>query len=186
MTSVLSERQIEFLVMHHTLFYYDESSPSGLRNGATRGPRALVDTPAGSKDHKHWRIRLKGRTVGAHQIVWLLNGGKLNIGYELDHKNRNGFDNRICNLRLVSSSFNRLNRQVQGSVSFRGVCFHRISGLFTAQKTLNGVKHYLGCFKTAEEAARAWDLFCVDNVAEIEKELLNFPEIFRSEIQRGL
>jgi hypothetical protein len=66
----------------------------------------------------------------------------------------------------------------QGSVPFRGVCFHKASGLFTAQKSINGVKHYLGCFKTAEEAATAWDLFCMENVPELDTSLLNFPETY--------
>lgn len=178
MSSVLSETQIAFLETHCELFYYDETSPSGLRNRITRGRRARLGDVSGSRDRKHWRVRVQNRTVGAHQLVWLLNGRRLTAGFELDHINRDGFDNRICNLRLVSPSLNRLNRVTQGSVPFRGVCFHKASGLFTAQKSIKGVKHYLGCFKTVEEAATAWDLFCMENIPELDTSLLNFPETY--------
>ena len=167
MSSKLTEDQINYLKLHSALFYYDETSPSGLRNRITRGKRAMAGVVSGSRDRKHWRVNLKGRTVGAHQLVWLLNGRELLPGHELDHINRNGFDNRISNLRLVSPSFNRLNRRVLGSIPFRGVCFHKASGKFTAQKGVNGVKHYLGCFDSAEEAASAWDAFCIEHVQDL-------------------
>lgn len=55
--------------------------------------------------------KVKGHPYKSHRIAWLLYYGEL-PQKELDHINHNKADNRLCNLRQVSSSENAYNRPV--------------------------------------------------------------------------
>lgn len=81
----------------------------------------------------------------------------------VDHINRNGLDNRRCNLRLASHQQNQWNK---GPIStntsgYKGVSRHRSNPAWTpkwsAQLNVNKRKIYLGCFLTPEDAARAYN-----------------------------
>ena len=75
---------------------------------------------------------------------------------EVDHKNHDGLDNRRVNLRAASRSDNNANgRQKIGRSGYRGVW---PSGRrWAAHIQRDGKRHYLGMFKTAEEAALTWN-----------------------------
>lgn len=96
------------------------------------------------------RIRGTKDVVQLHQL--LLPGSKI-----IDHKNRNGLDNRRKNLRRASFSQNQRNRQKSKNnlSGFKGVGIH--SGIFRARITLNRTSHYLGHFVNPIEAAHAYD-----------------------------
>lgn len=75
---------------------------------------------------------------------------------QVDHINRDRLDNRRHNLRLVSPGANRQNSMGKiGKSGFRGVTYHRKG--YAALIAAGGKRHYLGRFKTPEEAARAYD-----------------------------
>ena len=79
-------------------------------------------------------------------------------GEEVDHVNRDGLDNRRANLRIVDHSTNMQNQRLpsKNTSGFRGVS--RFSkGLRWRAAIGKRNKIYLGCFRTAEEAARAYD-----------------------------
>lgn len=70
-----------------------------------------------------------------------------------DHKNGNGLDNRLENLRLVSNAENLANRiglRATNTSGFRGVVKSR--NKWAAIVKINGIRNWLGCFTTAEEA----------------------------------
>lgn len=73
----------------------------------------------------------------------------------VDHINRNGLDNRKENLRLCDFKKNQLNRWRQNPHGFRGVTKNKFS--YSYQIQLDGVKYRKSGFKTAEEAAKAYD-----------------------------
>lgn len=74
---------------------------------------------------------------------------------KVDHINGNTLDNRRANLRLCSHAQNMRNRKAQKNSSrkYKGVGKNKTCATFTASA---GGK-YIGSFKTAEEAARAYD-----------------------------
>lgn len=78
-------------------------------------------------------------------------------GMVVDHRNRNGLDNRKENLRHATNSQNMQNKRYRDKGLPRGVSKIKISGRFRARIRDNGVLISLGCFDTAEEAARAYD-----------------------------
>lgn len=82
---------------------------------------------------------------------------RLLFGTEVDHKNRNGLDNRRQNLRPATRSQNTANTRGKGGVSpYKGV--HWSGSKWRAQITVNYRKHQLGSFESEVEAARAYDV----------------------------
>jgi hypothetical protein len=69
---------------------------------------------------------------------------------ELDHKNRIKNDNRIDNLRIVSSQQNSFNK------NSKGYFFDKASNKWRAQIQVEGKRFYLGLFNTEEEARQAY------------------------------
>jgi hypothetical protein len=76
----------------------------------------------------------------------------------VDHKNRNGLDNRRSNLRLATHSQNHANRPapVHNTSGYKGV-FRTRSGRWMARVTVDRIPKYLGLFDTAEEAAAVYN-----------------------------
>lgn len=107
-----------------------------------------------------------------HQLV-----AELALGFrpkKVDHRNNNGLDNQRCNLRLASHRQNLCNRPANknNKCEFKGV--HKLAyGRFRALINVPERKH-LGCFDTAEEAARAYDKAALCYFKEFA--WLNFPQ----------
>jgi hypothetical protein len=99
-----------------------------------------------------------GRTVWLHRALMNLHYGD---GREIDHINGDGLDNRRGNLRIVNHAQNLQNQRKQANRSsrYRGVSLYKRDGVWVAQMKLNGVRHYLGRYRTEDEAgavSAAW------------------------------
>jgi len=79
-------------------------------------------------------------------------------GFEVDHRNRNPFDNRRCNLRICTHSQNCMNRPKPSSnkTGFKGVVYSKRYRKYRAQIKAQGIYHWLGYFASAREAAKAY------------------------------
>lgn len=99
------------------------------------------------------KIRVDRKLYFAHRLAWLWVHGEW-PNPEVDHINRNGLDNRLVNLRLATSSQNKINRVVKNPNGFKGVT--KRGNRWIAQ-----CKGYLGSYDTPEEAAAAFDLAVV-------------------------
>lgn len=77
----------------------------------------------------------------------------------VDHRDRDGLNNRHENLRITDPVGNAHNRgvNVNSKTGCKGVCFHRQSGKYAAHIRINGKKQHLGLHTTVEAAARAYD-----------------------------
>lgn len=108
-------------------FYYDETSPSGLRynKNTYKNKGALSkskDSVAGRKyfdrDGKilFWRVSIninrKKFTFKAHRVVWCLKYGSIDSSLVIDHIDNDPSNNKIDNLRLVTQHVNGRNKVV--------------------------------------------------------------------------
>lgn len=77
---------------------------------------------------------------------------------QVDHRNRNGLDNRKENLRLATSLQNSGNHvNGRGTSLFRGVSWDQERGLWRVQIRHDGVNFWLGRYRTEKEAVRVYD-----------------------------
>lgn len=129
-----------------------------LKQTGTRTPEGCV---AGHyrKENDYVIVGYEGERYSAHRIAWALYYGEW-PQLPIDHINMDRKDNRISNLRLATVSENNINRpkQSNNTTGFKGVTFNKRTGKFAAKITFKKVTKCLGCFKTAEEAARAYQL----------------------------
>jgi len=76
---------------------------------------------------------------------------------QIDHKNRDGLDNRSENLRYVNSSQNACNKYVFNKHGYRGVFYPKGALSYGCQIKVKGKKYIKKGFKTAKDAAIAYD-----------------------------
>lgn len=102
-------------------------------------------------------------------------------GVLVDHKDGNTLDCRRRNLRIATSAQNVHNSIVpkHNVTGFKGVGYHQARALtrpacYRARIMLSGKRLQIGWFRTAEEAARAYDAKARELFGEFAR--LNFPE----------
>lgn len=98
-------------------------------------------------------IYLCGQEVYAHKAAWIHFYGEI-PSKMVDHINGDRADNRICNLRLADLSENNWNWR--GKDRAAGTSQHKKTKLWTSKIRHRGRTIYLGCFKTKEDAHKAY------------------------------
>jgi hypothetical protein len=98
-------------------------------------------------------------------------------GQRVDHINRNPLDNRRRNLRLCTHAENNRNKRMRSdnTSGYRGVIRDGRRGHWRAVIGSDGEHHYLGSFRGAKDAARAYDAAAL--VLHGSFASLNFPEV---------
>ncbi|MCX5632542.1 MAG: AP2/ERF family transcription factor [Phycisphaerae bacterium] len=97
----------------------------------------------------------KKTTVKMHRQI--MNAKRTDI---VDHKNRDGLDNRKRNLSIVTTSQNNANSKRgmnYGSSKYKGVCRDKKCGKWRAGISYQGKHIHLGMFDDEIEAAKAYD-----------------------------
>lgn len=98
------------------------------------------------------------KTFYIHRLLWEAFVGPIPKKIQLDHINRDRADSRLANLRLATSQQNNINRVQTQEGKYRGVSKGCDGEYFTVYIRNNLKKKiYLGCYKTAEEAAMAYN-----------------------------
>lgn len=115
----------------------------------------MLGKRAGSKSSRYRVVCVDGIRMFEHRAVWLWLYGVQPNG-EIDHINRDGFDNRAENLREVTRSENCSNRGVfkNNTLGARGVRVES-DGKFSARIQILGVRRRIGTFSSMEEAIQA-------------------------------
>ena len=131
-------------------------------NGGHRAIIDLSDLPL-VRDHSWHTLRshdriyalahIGGRHVRMHRLI---TGDKRS---HIDHKNRDGLDNRRSNLREATSSQNGANtrQRINNTSGFKGVAYCKQTGTWRALIMVNRKTSCLGRYPTPEAAARAYD-----------------------------
>jgi hypothetical protein len=113
------------------------------------------------------RVARPGRsqtTVCMHREVFRLRGEK--VPKQIDHRNRNGLDNRRRNLRPATHTQNQRNQRKRkdNTSGFTGV--RRDHGRWRAYVRVNGKNKHLGMFGNKRAAARVRDQYIHDHFPE--------------------
>jgi hypothetical protein len=139
------------------LFHYDPETGKFTVVARRRGSRKQPGDPIGKLNRKGYVYICVGKkTHKAHRLAWLYQTGAWPDG-DIDHKNLVKSDNRFDNLRPVDNAMNQQNRaraRADNRVGVLGVSFNR--GRYAAHIEVNGVRHYLGRFDTADLAGAAY------------------------------
>jgi hypothetical protein len=102
-------------------------------------------------------IKFENKSYRSARLAWFIH-----YGYwpkdQIDHKNRNKKDNRICNLRECTRSQNSANIKNSKKISKtkRGVFYCNRDKMFIVNITKEGKKEYSEYFKTEQEARDAY------------------------------
>jgi hypothetical protein len=130
-----------------------------VRHRITHG-RAKAGTIAGTRRCDGYSvIWVDGKLHLMHRVIYLMMTKEW-PSQQIDHINRDPSDNRWCNLRAASPRDNIMNRRAykmrpDNKSGYTGVSFMRCHGKWRAELSVDGTRHYLGIFSTAEQAANA-------------------------------
>lgn len=103
-------------------------------------------------------IRVYGRLLLAHRLIWEMHNGEIPEGMEIDHIDTNPLNNRIENLRLASSGNNKwnMNKPSHNTSGYKGVSLFKATGKYEAYIKINGKKRHLGFFSSPQHAHEAY------------------------------
>jgi len=106
------------------------------------------------------------KQVALHRVV--LNNPD---GLQVDHINGNKLDNRKENLRVCTCAENVRNRSVSSNNSsgFKGVCWDKRKNKWISSITADSKIFRLGCFASAIEAAKAYNIAAIELHGEFAK-----------------
>lgn len=149
----------------------------------TRGLSAIVDDVdymklskqkwyASTKNYVVRSIRRNGKKPMIYMHREIMSPG---AKQDVDHKNHNTLDNRRANLRICNRSQNLANQRGRKS-GFKGAYYSDRGKDFPwlSSMTHNGKLIYLGHYRTAGEAAMAYDAMARKLFGEFAR--CNFPE----------
>jgi hypothetical protein len=96
------------------------------------------------------------------------------VGAQVDHKSRDGLDNRRENLRIATRSQNMANQPIspKNTSGYKGVAMHH-TGKWQAYIKVDQRIRWLGSFTDPRVAARAYDFAAMAHFGEFAR--LNFP-----------
>lgn len=133
--------------------------PLRRRDGSVRAYAYVDDEDAAlagvrwSFDGKYASRRQDGRKVYLHREVAGCTRGD---GFDVDHWDRDGLNNRRSNLRVASHALNGQNLpRGRGTSAHRGVCWHTRKAKWMAYTAVDGKRVHLGYFDDEEGAAAA-------------------------------
>jgi hypothetical protein len=146
---------------------YDPNSPSGLRwknrpsnHFVSESARKTWNTAHAGKSAgaisqgKYWQVMINKVNYQGHRLVWCVFYKSDPRESLIDHINGNGFDNRIGNLRLATSSQNLRNKRKtdKNTSGFVGVTWDKLHQKWIAQIAVHRKNIRIGSFACATEA----------------------------------
>lgn len=106
-------------------------------------------------EHLNYRVtKVDGKHWFVHKIIWAMHYGV--VPTRIDHINGDGLDNRLENLRLATPAENMWNKSGNSNKKLpKGV--HPHGKKFKVCISKGGKQHYLGLYKTVDEAKEAYN-----------------------------
>lgn len=138
--------------------FYDDVCKIILRNKKNENiAEAIIDIDDYERVKKYKWHYSKGYAVS--RDVGFIHRFLLDCHCIVDHKNRDGLDNRKENLRISNNSLNAANSKKgsDNTSGFKGVSWFKNAKLWRASITVNSNFISIGYYKTKEDAAMAYD-----------------------------
>lgn len=103
------------------------------------------------------QLQVDGRLDTAHRLAWLYVYGEWPSEL-IDHKDGDGLNNRIDNLRLANKAQNSINRgpQANNTSGYKGVTWYARRKKWMVRLKVSGRPIFLGYFDDKEDAAKAY------------------------------
>jgi len=132
------------------LFRYDPVTGQ-LRWRVATSNRIRAGDIAGSKSRGYIAVKVNGYSSRAHRIIWCLVKGYWPEA--IDHINRDGTDNRLCNLREASQTINMQNTNLskRNKSGVKGVSYDSTRNRWIA--SIGG--RHIGRYHSLQEAEEA-------------------------------
>ena len=137
--------------------FFSDGAYSAVRACATWNARHAGGWAlSGISMYGYKRGNILGREFKAHRVIWAMHYGEWPEG-EIDHINHDGIDNRIINLREVTSQENSRNQSMRSANTsgHLGVCWDKAHNKWRAQIVVNRATKYLGLFTDINDAIEA-------------------------------
>jgi len=150
MSALLTQEQLKELVS------YDKSTGDMLWI-VQKSKRIKIGTKVGTIMNKgYYRVKIDGIPYLVHRLAWLYTFGVF-PEYDIDHINGNRLDNRINNLREVTSQGNAQNRKLgsNNTSGVVGVRWSKFHSKWYAVINVNKKQKHLGYFENKEDAVSA-------------------------------
>lgn len=135
--------------------YEPESGEFYRRVDAPRGAFKVGDRMGRTHLEGYRLIKIRGRDFKAHRLAWLYVYGEWPKD-EIDHINGQRGDNRIANLRDVPKTTNQQNQKALRNTATGALGVTKKGAGFQARLRFNNELHYVGYFKTIDEAHAAY------------------------------
>lgn len=104
------------------------------------------------KSKGYLKGRIDGKELKAHRVVWAHYHGRWPSGV-IDHINRDRSDNRLANLRDVTSAQNAMNSGVMTDRPY----IYMTARPYFGSRTIDGVVYKIEPQSNVEDAIRAWE-----------------------------
>lgn len=147
-----------------SLFEYDEHTGIFKRKTGKHQGVKNIEKIGYINDKGYLLISVLNKRYRAHRLAWLYMTGKMPVD-QIDHINLNRLDNRFCNLRECNNEENNRNsrKKSTNTSGFRGVHFNKQTNKWQARARVNGKRHHIGLFNSAEEAGIAYEKYISNN-----------------------
>ena len=135
-----------------SLFDYDFATGNLIRKKTTSS-KAKAGSIAGSlKGHRYARVSVNNKLHYVHHVVWIWHHGCLPA--EIDHINRDRFDNRIENLRPTDRSANNINTNTRcnNKSGFAGICWDKRYKKWQVRIGVNNKSKHIGYYDDLDTA----------------------------------
>lgn len=135
----------------HLLNHLFEYSDGVLVRRITVNGRAKAGDVVSGTVKGYVRVTVRKTQYLVHRLIYVMKYGQIPDGMEIDHVDGNRSNNRIENLRLVTSRENSFNLR-----KIEGFSFSKEKGKFRATIRKDGRTKHLGYFGTSDEARCAY------------------------------
>lgn len=131
--------------LHELLDFNPETGLFTRKFDRNKGRYKAGTVIGGRKGHNYIRIWIDGKMYYGHHLAWLYVHGEWELG--LDHRDRDGYNNAISNLRKSTRSQNAANQAKRpGSSRFKGVSWNKRKKKHKAAITVDYKTTHLGYF----------------------------------------